>query len=93
MDHCGENVFADELGHAGRGGDVAGGQAGKTRRVHVADVAVKSNRLTVAVNQKYHTGGAFDAQTRKHVFDPLELLFVYNDGRFYHETFSLSFLG
>jgi hypothetical protein len=49
-----ENIFADEFRHTRRRGDIAGGEARKTRRIHIADVAVKGDRLTVAVNQKNH---------------------------------------
>ena len=63
--------------------DVASRERRKTRRVHIADVALKRNRLTITVNQKNGAGGAFDAKPRENGFDPVKLLFV-NTKRCFH---------
>jgi len=77
------------LGHARRGGYVSGREGRKARGVHVADLAVKGDRLAVAVNQEYGSRGAFDAQAGENTFNSLELVFLYNNGRFCHLVFSL----
>jgi hypothetical protein len=84
-----EDVFADKLRHRSRSGDVSRRKARKARRIHIADVAVKSDRLTVAVDEENDAPGALDAKAREDVLYPLKLMFVYNNGRFCHENFSL----
>ena len=44
----------------------------------------KGPSVVPAKVQKNDARGAFDAKTRQNVLYPLELLFVYDDGRFYH---------
>jgi hypothetical protein len=55
-----KNLFADELCHACRRGDISGGKRRKAGRIHVTDIAVKGDRLAVPIDQKDDTGGALD---------------------------------
>src|SRR5919202_3857935 len=74
-----ELFLADEPRHAARGGHVPGGQGGQTRRVEVADVALRGDLLTVLVHEKDHTGKRFEAQLVEYEPELLELLLVHDD--------------
>ena len=87
MNDSGESVFAYQFRHAASGGDVAGSEARKAGRVHVADLAVKGDRLSVAIDEHDDTGSAFDAEACKDVFDPRKLVFLYYEGRLCHLIF------
>jgi hypothetical protein len=51
-----ELVLLQQLGHAARGGDVAGRQRGQARRVDVVDVAARGDELAVLVDDEDDLG-------------------------------------
>jgi hypothetical protein len=51
-----ELVLLEELGHAARRGDVAGGERGQARRVDVVDVAARGDELPVLVDDEDDLG-------------------------------------
>ena len=57
-------------------GNIAGREGGKARGVHVADLAVKGDRLAVAVDQKYDTRRALDTKPCQNGLEPLKLMFL-----------------
>lgn len=84
VDDTRKNVLSDEFGHRARRRDISGRERRKTRRVHVADIAVERDRLTVPVNEKHHSRRALDTQPHKDAFDLLKLMFVNDSWRFDH---------
>jgi len=89
VDDSGKFVLADELGHAGRRRNITGSQRRKTGRVHITDIAVKSDRLAVSVNQEYDASGTFYTQPRENSLYSLKLSFLYYKGRFSHFGFGV----
>ncbi len=71
-----ESVFTDDLGHAARGRNVSRCQRRKAGRVHIADVAVKSDRLAVTIDQKNDARGALDTKACQNALEPLKLMFL-----------------
>ncbi len=71
-----KRVFANDLSHAARGRDISGGERRKAGRVHIADVAVKGDRLTVAIDQKHNARGALDTKAGQNYLEPLKLMFL-----------------
>lgn len=76
MDNGREVVFANELCHRAGRRDVAGGKRRKTGGVHVADLAVKGDRLTISVDQEYNARRAFDAEARENGLETLKLMLL-----------------
>ena len=71
-----KRILANKLCHAACGGDVAGRQARKARRVHIGDLAVKSYGLAVAVDKKNDAGRTLGTEPRQDGFEPLKLMFL-----------------
>jgi hypothetical protein len=79
-----ECVFTDQPRHRARRSHISRGQARKTGRVHVTNVAVKGNRLTITIYQEHHASSAFNAQAVKNTFKLMELVFLQYERRFCH---------
>ena len=71
-----ELFFAEELGEAARGGDVAGGERGERRGVHAARVARRGDELAVLVDEEDDLGVGLATESLDLGHDLLELLLV-----------------
>ncbi len=79
-----ELFLADELRQAVGGGDVAGRQRGKRRRIDAGHVALRGDLLAVLVDQKDNFRVGVDLQTVESVLDLQVLLLVHHEIRSGH---------
>ena len=73
-----ELVLLEELRHAARRGDVAGGERGQARRVHVVDIAGGRDQLPVLVDDEDDLGVRVPNQAVDDRLDLVELLLVHH---------------
>jgi hypothetical protein len=76
MDDRRKHIFANEFRHARSCGHITGSQGRKAGRIHVANVAVKGDRLAVAVNKKHNPCRTFNADAFEYILEPQKLLFL-----------------
>src|ERR1700677_3635216 len=80
----GKLLLLEQLGHAARRGDVAGGQRREARGVDVVDIARRRDELPVLVDDEDDLGVRIPDQAIDHRLDEIELLLVHHHLRVDH---------